>query len=203
MKEATEEIWPDLRKQFPLQYDRIYLNTSTIGITPRSVLDSMYSHMEGCEKTGDIGHSTKLWQDVKAGIALLLNCNDTEIALTRNTTEGVNIVCNGLSFNQGDEIITSTHEHVGNTIPWIIRSKRDKLRIRTFEPSKESKETLERIAGLIGPRTRAISLPHVSCASGQILPVEAIGNLVKNQQIFYFVDGAQAVGNTLERLPWV
>ena len=195
MKEATEEIWPDLRKQFPLQYDRIYLNTSTIGITPRSVLDSIYSHMEGCEKIGDIGHSTKLWQDVKAGIALLLNCNDTEVALTRNTTEGVNIVCNGLSFNQGDEIITSTHEHVGNTIPWIIRSKRDKLRIRTFEPSKESKETLERIAGLIGPRTRAISLPHVSCASGQILPVEAIGNLVKNQQIFYFVDGAQAVGN--------
>jgi len=195
MNKDPQKTWANLRTQFPLQHDQIYLNTSTIGITPRSVLDSIYSHMDRCEETGDVGHSTQLWQDVKSGIASLLNCNSSEIALTRNTTEGTNIICNGLSFNQRDEIITSTHEHVGNTLSWIIRSQRDKLQIRTFEPSTDDNETLQRITNLIGPRTRAISLPHVSCATGQILPVEAIGRLALKQNIFYFVDGAQAIGN--------
>ncbi len=195
MDEPLQETSIDLRSQFPLRRDRIYLNTSTSGITPISVLDSVSSHMRHCEEIGDIGHSSELWQSVKSGISLLLNCNEHEIALTRNTTEGSNIICNGLTFTAKDEIITSTHEHVGNTLPWILRAKKADLKIRTFKPSQDNNETLNRIVKLIGPRTRVISLPHVSCASGQILPVQAVGRLAKDHNIFYYVDGAQAVGN--------
>ena len=193
--DAIQEMWINLRNQFPLRRDRIYLNTSTIGITPVPVLDSIHSHMKHCEEIGDIGHSNELWQSVKSGISLLLNCHIREIALTRNTTEGTNIVCNGLTFNAKDEIITSTHEHVGNTLPWLVRAKMAGLKIQTFEPSQNDDETLNRIINLISPRTRVISLPHVSCASGQILPVESVGCLARDHDIFYYVDGAQAVGN--------
>ena len=80
--------------------------------------------MEQLEQSGDSGHSAELWREVKEGVGQFLNCSAEEIAFTRNTTEGSNIVCNGLQLQPGDEIITSSHEHVGNTITWLARAQR-------------------------------------------------------------------------------
>ena len=63
------------------------------------------------------------------------------------------------------------------------------------QPTTDEK-TVERIEALLSKRTRAISIPHVSCASGQVLPVENIGQIAKTYGLFYFVDGAQALGCT-------
>ncbi len=189
-----DAFWSEVRAQFPLLYDRIYFNTSTMGISPRPVLDAVKEHMYELEKTGDTGHSAALWQDVKARVAQRLNCDGDEIAFTRNTTEGSNIVCNGLVLEAGDELITSKHEHAGNTMTWLARQRRDQLVIKVFEPSLDDGETLARIEALCTKRTRALSIPHISCASGQVLPVDSIGQLAAQRQLYYFVDGAQALG---------
>ena len=191
-----EVFWSDVRDQFPLLRDRIYFNTSTTGICPQLVLHAVGDHMKQLEQSGDSGHSAKLWQEVKEGVGQFLNCSADEIAFTRNTTEGSNIVCNGLRLQPGDEIITSSHEHVGNTITWLARARRDGLSIRVFEPANDEKKTVDRIEALLNKRTRVLSIPHVSCASGQVLPVEIIGNIAKANNLFYFVDGAQALGCT-------
>ena len=193
---TDEAFWSDVRDQFPLLRDRIYFNTSTMGICPQSVLHAVREHMEQLEQSGDSGHSAALWREVKEGVGQFLNCSAEEIAFTRNTTEGSNIVCNGLQLQPGDEIITSSHEHVGNTITWLARAQRDGLSIRVFEPANDGQKTVERIEALLSKRTRAISIPHVSCASGQVLPVENIGQIAKTYGLFYFVDGAQALGCT-------
>jgi L-cysteine/cystine lyase len=151
--------------------------------------------MEELEKTGDGDHSAELWADTKKRTAQLLRCNADEIAFMRNTTEGSNIVCNGLPLKAGDEVITSSHEHVGNTITWLARQKRDGFVLKVFAPALEAAETLARIEALITPRTRALSITHVSCASGQLLPVEQIGQLAARHRLYYFVDGAQALGS--------
>ena len=111
------------------------------------------------------------WAQVKAQAARVVNATPGEIAFTRNTTEGANIVCNGLPFSPGDEIITTNHEHIGNILPWLAR-----------------------IANLFTPNTRALSIPHVSCADGRVLPVQAIGAWARERDLWYFVDGAQAPG---------
>ncbi len=193
---SDETFWNQLRDQFPLLRDRIYFNTSTMGISPRPVLDAVKDHMEVLEQSGDSGHSAPLWQEVKEGVGQLLNASADEIAFIRNTTEGSNIVCNGLDLRPGDEIITSSHEHVGNTITWLARAQRDDLSIKVFQPSDDEGETISRIANLISDRTRVLSIPHVSCASGQVLPGAAIGALARERGVFYFVDGAQALGCT-------
>ncbi len=189
-----EAYWAAVRDQFPLLRDRIYFNTATMGIAPHPVLDAVREHMEQLAQSGDSGHSTALWQGVKEGVGQFLNCSADEIAFTRNTTEGSNIVCNGLALRRGDEIITSSHEHVGNTITWLARARRDGLSIKVFQPAADERETVARIEALLSARTRALSIPHVSCASGQVLPVAPIGALAKERNIFYFVDGAQALG---------
>ncbi len=190
-----DAFWNDVRAQFPLLRDRTYLNTATTGISPHSVLDAVKYHMEELEKTGDGGHSAELWKDTKERTAQLLGSSADEIAFMRNTTEGNNIVCNGLPLKAGDEVITSSHEHVGNTITWLARQKRDGIVLKVFAPALEEAETLTRIEALITPRTRALSVAHVSCASGQVLPVEQIGQLAARHGLYYFVDGAQALGS--------
>lgn len=190
-----EHFWQLVRQQFPLTHDRIYLNTGGLGASPYVSIKAVQDKIDELEEISETGHSHELWQSIKEKAARIFGCDADEIAYTRNTTEGVNIVCNGFPFRRGDEIITSTHEHVGNTIAWLARQKRDGIRMRVFEPSVASaQENIERIEKLITKKTRAISISHVTTATGQILPVKEIGDLVKKHHLWYFIDGAQSAG---------
>ncbi len=188
-------FWQQVRNQFPLTRKRIYLNTGGLGPSPYPVIDTVRRKTDTLERISESGHTHTLWQEVKSSCARLLGCAPDELALTRNTTEGINIVCHGLPLKAGDEVITSTHEHVGNTLDWLLRQKKDGIRIRTFEPSMLSaQENIQRIEKLITPRTRVLSLMHVSTATGHVLPLRTIGELAKQHKLWFFVDGAQAAG---------
>lgn len=190
-----EKFWSLVRDQFPLNRERVYLNTGGLGASPRPVIDAVKAEMEKLERISETGHTGELWQSTKEKAGRLLGCQADEVAYTRNTTEGANIVCNGLPLQRGDEVITTTHEHVGNTLTWLARQKREGIVVKVFEPSRQSaQENLDRIERLITPRTRALSISHVTCSTGQILPVREIGELAARHDLWYFVDGAQAAG---------
>jgi selenocysteine lyase/cysteine desulfurase len=184
-----------IRPQFPLTAARTYLNNGGLGPSPQCVINAVTGKMQELEQSGETGHSGDLWDAVQTKAAAVLGCDPDEVALTRNTTEGANIVCNGLPLRAGDEVISTTHEHVGNTVAWLARQRREGIIVRSFTPSVNSpQETLDRLQRLVSPRTRAISLSHVTCATGQILPVNEIGQLAADRGIWFFVDGAQAAG---------
>ncbi len=190
-----EGYWALVREQFPLTRDRIYLNTGGLGASPFAVIAAAQSKMDELERLCETGHSEELWHDIKVKAGQILGCKPEEIAYTRNATEGIAIVCNGLPLKSGDEVITTTHEHVGNTLSWLARQKRDGIVMKTFEPStKSAQENLERMQKLLTKRTRAISIPHITTSTGQILPVKQIGEWAAANKLWYFVDGAQAAG---------
>jgi len=192
---SDERFWPFVREQFPLTRERVYLNTGGLGASPYAVIDAVVSRINELEKISETGHSEQVWSSIKQKIATLLGCDAEEIAYTRNATEGINIVCNGLPLKRGDEVITTTHEHVGNTVPWLARQKRDGIVIKLFEPSvKSAQENLDRLASLISKRTRVISVPHATTTTGQILPVKEIAALAKAKNLWFFIDGAQTAG---------
>ncbi|NUM67995.1 aminotransferase class V-fold PLP-dependent enzyme [candidate division KSB1 bacterium] len=147
------------------------------------------------ERICETGHSEELWHDIKSKAGQILGCKPEELAYMRNATEGIAIVCNGLPLKRGDEVITTTHEHVGNTLSWLARQKRDGIVMKAFEPSTHSaQENLERMQKLLTKRTRALSIPHITTSTGQILPVKQIGEWAAANKLWYFVDGAQAAG---------
>ncbi len=190
-----EKFWSFLRAQFPLTRERVYLNTGGLGASPYAVIDAVVSRMNELEKISETGHSEQLWLSIKQKAATLLGCDPEEIAYTRNATEGINIVCNGLPLKRGDEVITTMHEHVGNAVPWLARQKRDGIVIKLFEPStKSAPENLDRIERLISKRTRVISVPHATTTTGQVLPVKEIAALAKAKNLWFFIDGAQTAG---------
>lgn len=190
-----EDFWRFVRGQFPLTHERAYFNTGGLGASPYAVIDTVKEKMDELEKMSETGHDETLWDAIKTDIGRLLGCDASEIAFTRNTTEGINIVANGLPFRRGDEIITSTHEHVGNAFTWLAVQKRLGVVLKFFEPSTVSQqENLNRIQKLIGPRTRLISIPHAVTTTGLILPVKAIAEIARAKKLWFFVDGAQTAG---------
>jgi selenocysteine lyase/cysteine desulfurase len=190
-----EQFWKFVRTQFPLTDERAYLNTGGLGASPYAVIDAVKAKMDELEKIAETGHSEELWKEVKTAAAQLLGCDATELAFTRNATEGINIVCNGLPLKRGDEMITTTHEHVGNAVPWLALLKREGIIIKLFEPSTVSaQENVDRIEKMITKRTRLISVPHATTTTGQILPIKALSALAKGKGIWLFVDGAQTAG---------
>jgi selenocysteine lyase/cysteine desulfurase len=192
---ADEQFWKFVRMQFPLTDERAYLNTGGLGASPYAVIDAVKAKMDELEKVSETGHSDELWKEVKTAAAELLGCDASELAFTRNATEGINIVCNGLPLKRGDEMITTTHEHVGNTVPWLGLLKREGIVVKLFEPSTVSaQENVDRIEKLLTKRTRLISVPHVTTTTGQILPIKVLSVLAKSKGIWLFVDGAQTAG---------
>ncbi|MEW6510956.1 MAG: aminotransferase class V-fold PLP-dependent enzyme [Bacteroidota bacterium] len=192
---ADESFWEFLREQFPLERDRAYLNTGGLGASPYAVIDAVTTKMRELERISETGRDEQLWKEIKTDIASLLGCGDDEVAFTRNTTEGINIVANGLPLRSGDEVILTTHEHVGNALPWLALARRTGVVLRLFEPSIQSQqENLDRIAALFSKRTRLISVPHAVTTTGLILPVRDIATMARARNIWFFVDGAQTAG---------
>lgn len=192
---SDERFWKFVRSQFPLTHDRAYLNTGGLGASPYPVIEAVQSKMDELERISETGHTEELWKEMKETIAPMLGCDTGELAFVRNTTEGINIVANGLPLKKGDEVILTTHEHVANSMTWMARARRIGASLKLFEPSTTSQqENLDRLEHLITRNTRVISIPHAVTTTGLILPIKEISQIAKQRKIWFFVDGAQTPG---------
>lgn len=185
-----EEFWGVVRAQFPLRREPLYLNNGTMGPSPYVVIDAVASELEEVDRAGRYGG----WEAAREKIAAFVNAEVTEISLTHNVTEGINVVACGLALSRGDEVIMTDHEHVGNALPWLARGRRDGIVIRTFTPAPTASETLNRVNDLITKRTRVIAVPHITCTTGHVLPAREISALGRTKRILVMIDGAHTPG---------
>lgn len=192
-----ERFWQLVRAQFHLAPATAYLNTGGLGASPFAVTNVVKARMDREEEAPAPGHSEEDWNRIRAKCAALLGagCSVGEIALVSTATEGINVILNGLGLTRGDEVITSTHEHVALAIPLLQKMKTAGIEVRTFEPDpKRAQGNVERIAALATSRTRLIFVSHVTCTTGQVLPVADIGRLASSKGLLFALDGAQSLG---------
>ena len=185
-----EAYWKAIRSQFPLTADRIYLNNGTFGPAPFTVLDALEKSNRDINTSGEYGNSDQ----ERIQLAQFLGIQPTELSITHNTTEGINILAWGIPLKPGDEVILTTHEHVGNALPWLNRAKYDGIVLRTLEPKSTQEENLTEIQKLISPKTKVIALPHVTCTTGLVFPIEEICKLAQTHGILTAIDGAHGAG---------
>ena len=140
-----EAYWKAIRSQFPLTADRIYLNNGTFGPAPFTVLDALEKSNRDINTSGEYGNSDQ----ERIQLAQFLGIQPTELSITHNTTEGINILAWGIPLKPGDEVILTTHEHVGNALPWLNRAKYDGIVLRTLEPKSTQEENLTEVQKLI------------------------------------------------------
>jgi L-cysteine/cystine lyase len=111
-----------IREQIPVCQKMVYVNTGASGPSPVSVVEAIKARldyeMDQGPSTSEVRDSGREIQDqVRRAVADLLNATPEEICLTKNTTDGINLVINGLSWSQGDEIITCSLEHSSVLVP--------------------------------------------------------------------------------------
>ncbi|MFN8393811.1 MAG: aminotransferase class V-fold PLP-dependent enzyme [Bacteroidia bacterium] len=180
--------WTTIQKQFSSNANN-YLNTGTLGLMPEPVLSAVENRMKHLREG-----SYAVPDTVRQAVARLVNAEPSEISLSHNTTEGINVVASGLRLRKGDEVIITDQEHVGNALPWLNRARRTGIRLRVFSPAQTAEETLGRIQALINRKTKVIAVPHVTCTSGHVLPVKQICDIARQKGIFSFIDGAHGPG---------
>ncbi|MEP1307551.1 MAG: aminotransferase class V-fold PLP-dependent enzyme [Balneola sp.] len=187
---SGEDFWEKVRTDFPLTKNRAYFNNGTFGPSPFQVLKAMEESLNKTNTSGEYGHT----DEARERLAAFVGVKTSEISLTHNTTEGINITTWGLPLKRGDEVILTLHEHVGNALPWLNRAKHDGIILKTFEPADTQEENIDRVKKLISDRTRVIAIPHITCTTGLVFPVKEICALAKKSNIFTAIDGAHGAG---------
>ena len=188
-----------IRNDIPGLKETIYLNTGGTGPSPRRVTDTIIESYRFLEEHGpDAGPIKGTVQDqaesARERLAQFVGANTEEIAFTRSVSEGMNIVAWGLPWQAGDEVILSDQEHPTGLLPWF--NLRDRLGIVVRQvPLDENPDTLlQRISDAISPRTRLLSLSHVTAENGLRLPAKRISALAHERNVKVLYDGAQSLG---------
>jgi selenocysteine lyase/cysteine desulfurase len=185
-----EEFWNELRKKFPLKDSRVYLNNGTFGPSPNVVLEALQNSFVETNTSGEYGHI----DPEREKLAAFAGIKTSEISLTHNTTEGINIMTWGLPLKAGDEVIITLHEHAGNAIPWLNRAKLHGIVLKPFEPKATQAENFDLIKSMVTSKTKVIAIPHITCTTGLVLPIKEISAFARSKGIFTAIDGAHGAG---------
>lgn len=177
-----------------------YFNTGSLGPSPKVVFDKVCEITKKLEQDpvgNNWGPLGKKANAVREQIANYINADKEEIILTRNTTEGMNLIAGGLQLKNGDEVLTSTDEHYGGVAGWEFLEKYHGVKIKKIEFPKENITTdqvISIIQNQISPRTKVCSLMDVSTITGMRMPMKQIAEITKSKGILLICDGAQSAG---------
>ncbi|GCE16489.1 aminotransferase class V-fold PLP-dependent enzyme [Dictyobacter kobayashii] len=191
----------EIRSALPATTTQIYLNTGTFGPLPACVPQAITARIQEEWQQGRLGPAgfgsiTTISQQAREHAARLLHCQTEEISLTDNTGEGMNIVSYGINWQAGDEVITTNHEHISALAPLYQIRDRSGIVVRVADLGPRANQSArDAIEKLITPRTRLISLSHVTWTTGAILDVQEVAALGRAHNIPVLIDGAQSAGN--------
>jgi len=193
---------PGIRREIPALQSFIYLNSGWQGPSPRPVLEAIKETLDW-ESTGPTApHINEGRMDLirraRLALAELIHASPEEISLQQNTTEGINIVFNGLSLTPEDEIVTCSLEHSSVLVPaYYARQRRGVgLKIVQLSAADSTQDVLAKFEEAISARTRLLALSHISYNSGQLLPLAELAKLAHDCGAHLLVDAAQSVGQT-------
>lgn len=189
-----EAFWRQVRSRFLIPDDRIYLNNGTLGPSPRVVVDAVTEHTRRVAATYPPGVA---WDDVKASMSALVGGDPEGFVFPRNTTEAVSFVANGLELEEGDEVVTTDHEHIGGLEPWRLATARRGATLKVASlpvPATDGEELVDAVWAQVTPRTRVLSLSHVTFTNGTRLPVEVFARRCAQGGIVFCIDGAHPPG---------
>jgi selenocysteine lyase/cysteine desulfurase len=188
-----------LRADLRILNDVTYLNTGTVGIMPKPVLDK---HLAAIEQFESGGHLTQAaaqesYQHSREALAGLIGAPVTSVALTRNATDGVNLVAAGLRLEPTAVALTTDQEHPAVILPWSAAERRGGAHLELFAIGPDPEVTLTNFRRALRPETKIVIVSHVSCETGQRLPVEEICRICRERGILTMVDGAQSLAQFL------
>ena len=194
--------WRRVGDEFRLEAGRLHFNCGSIGATPGAVVEAHKAYLDRME-LDPYGHAWSGFPEAQAEDVLtkagrFLNARRrSDVLLTRNTTEGMNLVATGIRWQPGDEVLTTDHEHPGGMICWLHMEQMAGIRVRQIHlptPVADKGEILQRLEEAITERTRVVSVSHVNTTTGLQMPLADIAAITRPRGILLVADGAQVPG---------
>jgi selenocysteine lyase/cysteine desulfurase len=188
-----EAAWNRLADEFVI--DGVHMNTGTYGACPLPVLDATIEYLRAFERI--IGQEAVDYPAFKQELESFLGAWPGSVAVLRNTTEAMNNAAAGIDLRAGDEVLSTTHEHIGGRCCWEMLAKRRGIVYRTFAPPLDPaspEELLTAWQAQVRPATRVLSISHVLFSTGMIQPVADLVRWARSRGITTVIDGAHPPG---------
>ena len=191
-----------LREEIPVLANATYLNTGWSGPPPRRVAQALKDRIdlelnEGPTSRPVQEQGRETQAQARLAAARLFNADPEDVLVTRNTTEGLNIVLSGLDWQAGDEIITCNLEHGSVLLTSLATAKRHDLKVRVVDlDPHDSRETiLGKFEAAFTDRTRMVFVSHVEYSTGLRMPAPELTRLAHDRGAYIMLDGAQTGGH--------
>jgi cysteine desulfurase/selenocysteine lyase len=205
---ASESLGVELRRDFPLLKEvvndkpLIYLDSAATSQKPVQVLDAMSTYYRTSNANVHRGahalsvRATEQYERARDKVAKFVNAERSEIVFTSGATEAINLVASswGLSnLKEGDEIILTEMEHHANIVPWQMVAAKTGAVIKFVKLSEDMAFDLEHYRTLVSPRTKLVSVAHVSNVLGCLNPVADIVAEARKVGACVLLDACQSV----------
>mgnify|MGYP000162136201 CR=1 FL=1 len=189
-----------IRKDFPfIKNGRIYFDSTATSLTPDPVLNKMLEYYR--EYRSNVGRgiykisqlATEEYENARKKVAGLINAKPNELVFLRNSSEGLNLVANGIGLRRGDEIVTTIQEHHSNFIIWLRAKERLGSDVKVVSCNKSGSFNLEDFDKSVTKKTKIVSVTHVSNVLGALTPIKEIAKIAHEKGSLIMVDAAQSV----------
>jgi len=191
-----EDFWLQVRHAFTIDRNHVNFNSGSVSPAPRSVQQAVTDYWTVMNMSPSLYVDEQLLPRLEVPrrhLAQMFGCDPEEIALTRNTSEAMQILQFGLPLRAGDEVLTTTQDYPRMLTTWHQRAARDGIVLKTVAfpvPPPSHDDLVERLEQAITPKTKVILICHVTYTTGQIFPVRRICQMARSRGIETIVDGA-------------
>lgn len=196
----VSEIDEQIRRDFVVTKKTIYMNNGAVAPTPLSTIKAVTDFMLKCAEVGPDAPPTSdyvvsLLDELRTRVAHLINCERDEVVLVQSTTEGLNMVANGIGWQKGDAIVArgGRHEHYANYLPWVSLSQRKGVQLRELAVDESGYFGMGELEKSM-KGARMVTMSHALYNTGAIMPLEEVGRIAKENNALFCVDAAQSAG---------
>lgn len=191
---GCEPDWEAVRAEFPGTRNHAYLDIGRKALLPLTVRAAMNEWVDDVyDNLGKKAFSMAGQEETRETVGRVFGAEPRNIAMTKNTSEGINIVANGFPWEAGDNLVISKLEHENNTFPWRYLTRKG-IEIRWAEPDDQGRVTVDQYREAVDARTRMIAVAYVAYGNGYRADLPTIATFCRERGIRMIVDAIQAIG---------
>src|SRR5262245_3585432 len=186
--------WAELREEFPITERWAFLDHAAVSPLPRRTAQTLAAYAADMSANGSTAVSgwVNRTEETRRSLAQLLHCEPLELALLKNTSEGIGIVAEGFPWRSGDNVVLAAEEYPSNQYPWMNLGERG-VAVRKVA-SRGGRIAIDDLRDAMDSRTRLLAISSVEYASGFRSDLDALGELCRGRGVALCIDAIQSLG---------
>ena len=189
-----------VREDFPVLKEVVYLDNTATTQTPIPAVEAMVdyfyryagNHGRGAHRLAR--ETTNHYEDARETVARFLSAEPSKTILTKNTTEGINLIANSYPWEAGDHIVTTLLEHHSNLLPWLRLQKKG-VNVTVVNPDSMGIIDISTIENAFTEKTKLVAITQISNVFGSVQDVKGVTKSAHRNGIKVLIDGAQSAGH--------